>query len=475
MFTDQSSMTCLKLPYAIHFLKVRETGFLTKTHFLAGSHCLILILCLFILSGCGRDKAEEQPPAPTPTAEAVAQPTTSSATESVTEAVTSSVKDIATQVKATVEKEIRQLVPSPFTTPEIMDSQVAPTLAEFWEGQAEFVVDVEDTGLPMGESDTIIMADGTLWSYVHASDRSAGVVDQCGDPVEFPGCVVIYRSEDQGVSFSPGEEPTCQIACNECPCTSQFDHIEQQQYPRVIFDEDILHMVYEYQGMVMYRTSTDGLGWTHPVLTPMSGIWDESFADCESAARINDHPFTQSPYHCLMGGPPGIYTEDGMLYIFVAMGQNPSSMGCYMGEIGNTINDTVENLRHCENNPLFTSAAEYGPLDDKGPATNPFFDFRTISSTEFYKIDDRYYMLYEGVRGPGEGDPGDTQFALGLARTTTDQIDGPWETYAENPILVDQPGNIGVGHADIVVMDGVTYLYTSLDEVKRSRLVLVEK
>jgi len=49
-------------------------------------------------------------------------------------------------------------------------------------------------------------------------------------------------------------------------------------------------------------------------------------------------------------------------------------------------------------------------------------------------------MFFEGVRGPGEGDPGDTQFALGLARTTTDQIDGPWETYSENPILVDMPG-----------------------------------
>ena len=434
---------------------------------------IITLSVLLILCSCGRDKTEEQAPTAVPTVKSVTEsatePVTEPVTESVTDSVTDAVRETATQVKATMTTVMLQVLPDPFIMPETVDG---PNLADFWAGKAEFVVDVEDTGLPMGESETVIRSDGALWSYVHASDRSAGVVDQCGDPVEFPGCVVIYRSDDQGLSFSAGETPTCQIACNQCPCTSQFDHIEQQQYPRVAFDGEILHMVYEYQGMVMYRVSSNGLGWSHPVLTPMSGIWDESFADCESAARINEHPFTESPYHCLMGGPPGIYTEDGMLYIFVAMGQNPSSMACYLGEIGNTINDTLENLRHCENNPLFTSAAEYGPLDDKGPATNPFFDFRTISSAEVYKEDDRYYMFFEGVRGPGEGDPGDTQFALGLARTTTDQIDGPWETYSENPILVDMPGNIGVGHADIVVIDGQIYLYTSLDGEIRSRLVL---
>ncbi|MBC8254186.1 MAG: hypothetical protein H8E35_09155, partial [Ardenticatenia bacterium] len=44
-----------------------------------------------------------------------------------------------------------------------------PTLADFWEGRARFVVEVTDTGLPMGESDTVVRADDELWTYVHAS------------------------------------------------------------------------------------------------------------------------------------------------------------------------------------------------------------------------------------------------------------------------------------------------------------------
>ena len=32
--------------------------------------------------------------------------------------------------------------------------------------------------------------------------------------------------------------------------------------------------------------------------------------------------------------------------------------------------------------------------------------------------------------------------------------------------------NIGLGHADLVVLNGQTLLYTSLDGIKRSRLVL---
>jgi beta-xylosidase len=82
-------------------------------------------------------------------------------------------------------------------------------------------------------------------------------------------------------------------------------------------------------------------------------------------------------------------------------------------------------------------------------------------------------MLYEGVRGPMPGDAGDTQFGLGLARSLTDQIDGPWERYPGNPILVDVPANVGIGHADLAIMDGQTILYTSLDGKTRSRLRLV--
>jgi beta-xylosidase len=106
------------------------------------------------------------------------------------------------------------------------------------------------------------------------------------------------------------------------------------------------------------------------------------------------------------------------------------------------------------------------------PRTNPYFDFRTLSSAEVIRIDDRYYMLYEGVRGPGPGDPGDSQFGLGLARSLTDRFDGPWEKHPANPILVDLPGNIGLGHADLVIIDGQTVLYTALEEDVRSRLAL---
>ena len=39
-----------------------------------------------------------------------------------------------------------------------------PTLADFWDGTAQFVIDVPDTGLPLGESDTLVMRNGELWS-----------------------------------------------------------------------------------------------------------------------------------------------------------------------------------------------------------------------------------------------------------------------------------------------------------------------
>ena len=65
------------------------------------------------------------------------------------------------------------------------------------------------------------------------------------------------------------------------------------------------------------------------------------------------------------------------------------------------------------------------------------------------------------------------RFGLGLARSRTDQIDGPWEKFPGNPILVGLPGNIGLGHADWVVVNGQTLLYTSLNGATRSRLALV--
>jgi hypothetical protein len=343
-----------------------------------------------------------------------------------------------------------------------------PTLADFWAGQAEFVVDVPVTGLPMGESDTLVMANGEWWSYVHASDRSAGVVDSCGAPVEFPGCVVIYRSQDQGVSFEL-TEPVCQIRCNRCPCESQTDHVNQQQYPRIEWTGQNFTLVYEYGAMVMMATSDDGLEWLPQGQIPATGIWHYWYRDCTKAESIGVHPHAGYDYQCLVGGPPGLFVEDGTAYVFVALGQNPSAMGCYKGPVGGA----PWFFEKCQANPLFTGAAAYGPLELTGPEGNPYFDFRTISSGEIQRIGDRVYMLYEGVRGPGPGDPGDTQFTLGLARTVTDQVDGPWELFPGNPILVDNPGNIGLGHADLVVVDGETLLYTSLDGETRSRLRLV--
>lgn len=345
-----------------------------------------------------------------------------------------------------------------------------PTLADFWQGRAQFVVEVEDTGLPMGESETIVRQDGTLWSYVHASYQSAGVVDQCGAPVDFPGCVVIYTSSDGGRSFEL-KERVCLFACNQCPCDSRTDHTDQQQYPRIVWTGDRFALAYEYRAMVMLTESSDGLNWTPRVQLPKTGIWHYWFRDCTKAESIGVHPFSPYDYQCLVGSPPGIYAEGEMLYVFVGLGRNPGAMGCYKG----ARNSAIELFEKCQNNPLFGGAETYGPLDDTGPAANPYFDFRTISSAEVQKIGQRYYMLYEGVRGPGPGDGGDTQFGLGLARSVTDQIDGPWQTFAGNPILVDLPGNVGLGHGDLVVLDGQTVLYTSLDGQVRSRLALVWK
>ena len=353
------------------------------------------------------------------------------------------------------------------------DAARHPTLADFWEGRAHFAVDVAETGLPMGESDTLVMSNGALWSYVHASDRSAGVHDQCGDPVAFPGCVVIYESEDGGISFTLPDPPTCLMACAQCPCDADVDHTVQQQYPRVTFAEGRAWMVYEYLGRVMLRTSRDGRLWSAPKHVADSLVWHLWFRDCPAEERIGAHPFTPFDYECLRGGPPGIFVEDGTIYVFMAQGQNPGAMGCFK----RAVNDENAAFQPCANNPLFVGAAAYGSHDRTDAAANPFFDFRTISSAEIQRLDQgagrRYYMLYEGVRGPAEGDPGDTQFGLGLARSLTDQIDGAWEKYPANPLLVDLPGNIGLGHADIVVLAGRTYLYTSLDGVTRSRLALV--
>jgi len=348
-----------------------------------------------------------------------------------------------------------------------------PTLADFWDGRARFVVDVDDAGLPMGESASVVLSNGEVWSYVHASQRSAGVLDSCGAAVDFPGCVVIYRSTDRGLSFALPAAPICLIPCRQCPCEADVDHMAQQQYPRVFYDGQRAWMVYEYLGRVMLRTSPDGLRWSEPEHVADSVVWHLWYRDCPAEERIGEHPFAPFNYECLRGGPPGIIVADGVVYVFMAQGQNPGAMGCFK----RPADEDGAAFAPCAHNPLFVGAADYGPLQATEAAANPFFDFRTISSAELQRLTEgdshRYYMLYEGVRGPAAGDPGDTQFGLGLARSLTGAVDGAWEKYPGNPILVDLPGNIGVGHADLVVLDGRTYLYTSLDGVTRSRLMLI--
>lgn len=346
-----------------------------------------------------------------------------------------------------------------------------PTLRDFWEGTAQFVVDVPDTGLPMGESDTRVMRDGNIWAYLHASAPSADAVDRCGTPVPFPGCTVIYRSADGGRSFQHDSPPVCQFDCQACPCTSETDHINQQQYPRLAYNGQTLFLVYEYLGRTRLRRSTDGLTWSPPEKVADTGIWKLWLRSCRAEERIHVHPYVPYDYECLAGGPPGIIIVGGHVYVFVSLGQNPGAMGCFVG----SITTPAEQFVRCQHNPLFVGAAEYGPLEEKGATTNPYFDFRTISSAEVQAIDNRYYMLYEGVRGSGPGDGGDSQFALGLARSQTNQVDGPWEKFPSNPILVDLPGNVGLGHADLLVWQGQTVLFTSLDGITRSRLVLVWK
>jgi hypothetical protein len=358
-----------------------------------------------------------------------------------------------------------------------------PTLDDFWNGSAEFIIDVTDTGLPMGESETIEVVNGHLWSYVHASWQSAEVVDQCGAPVTFPGCVVIYRSYDGGQSFGLDDPAVCQTRCRQCPCTNEVDHIgeewAQQQYPDVAYHAptDTLYMVYENGGGAKMRLSQDGLEWGYPRNVGDTGHFRTGTKPCIAYEVIGQHPFVPYDYDCLSGGPPGLFIEGDWVYVFVAGGQAPGHMTCYKGKV----RQVAEKYQRCDNNPLFTSMArEYGPLELRGSGANPYWDFRTISSAEVLPVvangNTNYYMVYEGIRGPGPFDGGDSQFALGIARTTAGTLDSKWELFNGNPILVDLPANVGLGHADLfVTAAGETILYTSLDGVVRSRLRLVWK
>jgi hypothetical protein len=54
-------------------------------------------------------------------------------------------------------------------------------------------------------------------------------------------------------------------------------------------------------------------------------------------------------------------------------------------------------------------------------------------------------------------------------------LGGPWEKYPGNPIISSLPGNVGLGHADLLIVDDVTYLYTTTPDETRGRYVLVQR
>jgi len=347
----------------------------------------------------------------------------------------------------------------------------APTLDDFWEGRAEWTLDREDVGLPIGESDTIDMGGGVYWSYLHASARSANVIDQCGQPVEFPGCMTRWESADSGLTFDV-PVPVCALPCEQCPCNDQRDHITAQQYPRVFRAPDQWYLVYEWHAQTILRRSADGVNWSDwAYLRVPSGTWPSSFAPCSDVERIGPHPNIRGEIHnCLVGAPPGLYVEGDMLYVFVAAGSAPGHMRCYKGDRHGRLDD----LSLCDHDPLFGGAREYGPIDLLGAEANAYFDFRYVSSAEVMRVGDRYYMFYEGIRGPDVLERGmDTQFGLGLARSTGPEIDGGWEKFPSNPIVMDMAFNWGIGHADVMLIDGVTYLYTATSQETRGRYRLV--
>ena len=127
----------------------------------------------------------------------------------------------------------------------------------------------------------------------------------------------------------------------------------------------------------------------------------------------------------------GLFVDGATLYVFVGLGKNPSHMGCYRGRV----QEGATGLRRCETDVLFQGAPTYGPPTVVGVAGNAFFDFRTISAADVVQVGERFYMAYEGVRGPSKSTSGDDQFNLGFARSRGPAVDGQWEKYPGNPVL----------------------------------------
>jgi hypothetical protein len=341
-----------------------------------------------------------------------------------------------------------------------------PTLEDFWAGRAAWVIDNADVGLPVGESDTVQIDTTTYWSYLHASQQSAQVIDQCGQPVTFPGCTTRWTSTDAGQSFAL-ETAVCLLPCVACPCDDQRDHHTAQQYPRVTRAADgMWYMAYEWHAQVILRQSVDGLNWSDwEYLRIPGGTWSSDYAPCSPLETIGAHPHIRGQAdNCIVGGPPGIYVEGDTLYVFVMAGSAPSHMRCYKG---NRMGD-LGALQICDTDPLFTGASAYGAPDELGADANAYFDFRYISSAEVVQVGTFYYMAYEGVRGPSELEFGrDNQFGLGFARATT--LDSPWALYPDNPVILDLADNWGIGHADLIISNGITYIYTATSQSQRGR------
>lgn len=409
-------------------------------------------------------KTPSATPSPTPTA-------TPTATATTTAAVTDTPS--ATETPAPTDT---PTLPPPTATPDVVfyppGGRSYASLEALWNGQAEWVLEEYNTGLPGGESDTVWRGGNEFWSYLHASYQSAGVVDQCGDPVPFPGCTTLWKSHDGGLHFTL-EEPVCLFACESCPCSNSRDHIAQQQYPRVAFAADQAYLVYEFGAFTYLRTSSDGIHWSAPAHVPGTGVWYFNNASCSEAESIGDHPniYRELEYDCLIGAPPGIFVEGDLLAVFVGLGKAPGHMGCYTGNryYG------ASGLSKCAANPLFGADLGYGPVEALGADANPYFDFRTVSSADVVREGNHYYMVYEGDRGPSNPTVVDDQFGLGLARSAALQIDGPWEKWPSNPMIMNLPGNVGVGHADLLQVGGGIYLYTSTADFTRGRYVLVYK
>jgi hypothetical protein len=228
----------------------------------------------------------------------------------------------------------------------------------------------------------------------------------------------------------------------------------------------------------MLRESDDGLNWSDWIyLQTPGGTWPSSYSPCSAVEKIGPHPNIRGEVDdCLVGAPPGLYVEGDTLYVFVAAGSAPGHMRCYKGDrtsLPTNRSGNVSSLRRCDTDPLFSGADEYGPVDVLGADANAYFDFRYTSSAEVLKVGDHYYMAYEGIRGPDELERGmDTQYGLGFARSVGPEIDGPWEKYPGNPVIEDMGFHYGIGHADLLVVDGVTMMYTATSDDIRGRYIL---